>query len=132
MADSVRKQIFKKMETALKEISPLIDVFFGMAPLGKSDALAIVPSQDDFIRSTKLDRRNSLNVAIRYVVKEAFQQALYEYEDVAPLIKAKMDSNRTWDGIAYDTILQNERWLYPDSEHPDTGVDLNYVIEYAP
>lgn len=120
------------METALKEISPLIDVYFGMAPLGKADAMAIIPSQDDFIRSSKLTTRNSLNVAIRYVVQQAFQDPLYEYEDVAPLIKAKMDSNRTWDGIAYDTILQNERWLYPDSEHPDTGVDLNYVIEYAP
>src|SRR5689334_24097533 len=103
-----------------------------MAPLSKTNVLAIIPRSDEFERSSKTTTRNRLLFAIRYVVPQAFEQALLEYETVAPLIKAKMAADLKWGGLAYDTLLQNETWLYPDSEHPDTGIDLNYQIEYAP
>lgn len=132
MADSNRKQIWKKMETALKEITALKGVSFGLTDIGADKILEIIPMTDPFERSSKTTNKNALEFVLRVICPAMVQSALYEYEDLAPLIKAKMVANRKWDGLAYDTILQQEKWLWADAQHPDTGVDMHYVIEYDP
>lgn len=129
---STRKQIIEAVVAALEQIGDIDEVVYGMAELGKKNSAAIVPNLDDFSRSSKTTRRAIFMFAIRTIVPEMHQQALYEYEDLAPQIKAVMNADKTWTGLAYDTILQSEKWLYPDALHPDTGVDINYLIEYKP
>lgn len=131
---SIRRQIFEAIIDKLTaDVTILEEIFLGTARpnLTKTHA-AIVPVQDDFQRSSKLTERSSLAFAVRVVVPEMHQQALLEYEDMAPLIKNAMKADKTWGGLAYDTLLQNEKWLYADAIHPDVGVDLNYIVEYQP
>lgn len=120
------------MEAALNEITALETGGYGMASLKEKNSVAIVPSKNAHDRSSKLTDRDDFIFQLRVVVSAKFQQALYEYEDVAQLIKAKMDANRKWGGLAYDTKLGDEDWFYPDENHPDTGVNMNYTIEYDP
>lgn len=127
---STRRQIIEAIIAALETIGDIDHVVYGMAVLGEKNVAAIVPNVDDFSRSSKLTKRGALMFAIRTIVPEMHQQALYEYEDLAPQIKSAMAADKTWGGLAYDTILQSEKWLYPDSEHADTGVDINYLVEY--
>lgn len=123
------------METALNQITELHKVVYGLPDLAEKNVLGIIPLTDDFERSSKSTNRNAFNVALRIIIPEMFQQALYEYEDVAPLIKAKMEALRLelkGENKGYDLLLQSEKWLYPDAEHRDTGVDMTYSIQYAP
>lgn len=138
MPDSARKTLWKDIETALKEIEHLSlrTVYFGRAPVGETDVIAIIPAEDDYQRSFKgaTTNEHSLAFTLRYVIAEALQPALMQYEDVAPLIKAKMEELRT-DLKAAKEIRemapQSEKWIYADADHPDTGVDLNYVVFYS-
>lgn len=129
---STRKQLFEAIAAALEQLDAVDKVMFGIANPGERNVIAIVPALDEFTRSSKLTHRSTLSFAIRTVVPEMHQQSLYEYEDVAPQIKTAMNADKTWGGLVYDTILQSEKWLYPDAQWNGTGVDINYVIEYKP
>jgi hypothetical protein len=138
--DSNRKKIWLTIEAGLKTITQLDTVYFGMPPLDEIRVIGIIPMLDPHERLSKVgNKEQSLQFALRYQGEKGTVHALYQYEDLAPVIKAKMDELRNTHRLGgageklwRDLILQSEKWLYPDSEHPETGVDLNYVVEYAP
>jgi len=139
VADSVRKQIVKKIEVKLKTIVGAT-VLFGTIEPNNDDRplIGIIPLEDNHERIAKVSAAGKtlipfqrLRVAIRVVVDEESEHAGYELEDLLAAIDALMEADRTWDGIAIDTMLIQDKWLYLDAANPQAGADKEYEIQFS-
>ena len=121
-----REQIFQAIEDQLNTIDGLL-VKFGPLDLNEEvlPVVGIVPVADARVRSSKTGATHVLNLTLRLRSLNA-----YELEPWTVLLAAKMEEDLEWGGLARDTELDEEGWLFYDPVFPQTGVDMKYKLTY--
>ena len=77
------------------------------------------------LTSSKTGATHVLNLTLRLRSLTA-----YELEPWTVLLAAKMEEDIEWGGLARDTELDEEGWLFYDPVFPQTGVDMKYKLTY--
>ena len=119
-----RTALFQAIEAKLNTISGLL------VKLGKLDleepikpVAGAAPLSVDHTRSSKLTASRVLEFNV-----QVLSDTLLEMEETVELVKAAMTEDRTWGGLAKDTELRSEEWLFFHPVFPQDGINLRYAI----
>lgn len=130
--DSVRKRIIQNVEETLKAVSVLRTVGVGTFEPNRDQKpfVGIVPEDEPSDEESEELVERILKLVIQVVVKEGFQTAVYELEDILPAIESALVEDRRRGGLAENTKVILTHWLFRDQYHPQAGAEIHLEIPY--
>ena len=133
MADSIRKQILKNIETVLNGITAIKTVRFGTFEPTSSlkPAVAFRPMDDDTNIADYAINNQTMVLSIKIVADKDDEQAGWEVEDLIPLVHAAIMADKKRGTFARRTRLEVIRDMFNDKDFPEAGVEMRYRVEYA-
>lgn len=132
MNEAKRKQIVQAIKAKFEPLPSVRAVKIGTFEPNNEDkpCVGIIPDTDDPDRASKLHHKNTLRLRARCVVDSTHQTAGEELEDVLKEVSDAMNEDRTWGGLALDTIEKTTSWLYLDEQWPQAGADIEFEITF--
>ena len=133
MADSIRKQILKNIETVLLGITAIKSVRFGtFEPTSLTKPAVGFRAMDDDTDIADYSINNQTMVlSVKIVADAGNEQAGFEVEDLIPLVHEALMADRKRGTFARRTRLEVIRDMFNDKDFPEAGVEMRYRIEYA-
>jgi hypothetical protein len=91
-------------------------------------ATAIIPVMNEEKRASKTHNVTDFDILLRTVADEEDQHAGLMLSQAVFAIKEAMKNggDRTWGGLAIDTLPGATHWLYVDKDLPRAGADIEY------
>lgn len=133
MADSIREQIFKKVEANLRDIVGIGEVHrgkLGILSLVRTPAVLIVPGDDDVTEEVNTLVTRDLNISL--LLWEATESNPHEIiEAFIPKIQVAMTADHTLGGLAIDVSPGDVAGIVPLSpEGNEVGAPMFFTVKY--